>query len=57
MLSKELFEVTIVCVHTPFQSFFATDLSPCCTSIQPMSQQRAHPAGTDIMHAMLFHCI
>ena len=42
-------KVAIVCVI-----FFYTDLSPCCDSVQHMSQQRA---GTYSMHAMLFHCV
>ena len=29
------------------------DLSPCSASIQPMSQQRADVAGTDVMHDSL----
>ena len=31
------------------------DLSPCCASLQPMSQQRADAAGTDFMHVMSVH--
>jgi len=32
-------------------SHFDVDLSPCRASIQPMSQQRAYAAGTDVNFA------
>jgi len=46
-VSKELLKVNVICVDTPFQSFFDIDLSPCHASTQAISQQRADAAGTD----------
>ena len=54
--SNELIKVTIICVDT-LSVFSNNDLSSCHASIQPMSQQKADAAGTDVTHVMLLHCI
>jgi len=41
--------------HT-FPVFSNTDLSPSSVTFQPMSQQRANMAGTNVTHVMHFHC-
>ena len=53
-VSNELLKVIIVCM-THLSCLFDTDLLRCCASIQPKSQQRDDAAGTDVMHAILFH--
>jgi len=50
---KKLLKFSIICVDTPFVSFFYIDLS-CRASIQAIPTQRADAAGTDVMHVTLF---
>jgi len=55
-VSKELIKITSLSSALAQQSSLSDiDLSPCCASLQPMSQQRADAAGTDFMHVMSVH--